>query len=194
MANDAPQDGDERVPVVVLGMGNLLRRDEGVGIRALRRLEERYILPPTVRLVDGGTLGLELLSYLEGADRALVLDAVLSDDGPGAVVQITGDDVPAYFGMRVSPHEIALPDLLAVARLRGLTPPEVVVVGIHPASIELGWELSDIVASRLDEMVASAVAMLHEWGIEVEPRSKAIAVAGHTDSDGCSLEWEARDA
>jgi hydrogenase maturation protease len=192
MTHDVLDDARDRVPVVVLGMGNLLRRDEGVGIRALQRLEELYMLPPTVRLVDGGTLGLELLSYLEDADRALVLDATLSDDGPGTLVQISGDDVPAYFGMRTSPHEIALPDLLAVARLRGATPPELVLVGIHPASIELGWELSDIVAGRLDDMVASAVDVLHHWGIAVERRDNAVAVGGHPGWN--APEREARDA
>ncbi len=65
-------------------------------------------------------------------------DAALSDGGPGTVAQIRGDDVPAYFGMRISPHEIALRDLLAMARPRGFTPLELVVVGMHPASIELG--------------------------------------------------------
>lgn len=179
MANDVIRDGEERVPVVVLGMGNLLRRDEGLGIRALRRLEDLYVIPPAVRLVDGGTLGLELLSYLEDADRTLVLDAALSDEGPGTLIQISGEDVPAYFGMCISPHEISLPDLLATARLRGVTPPELVVVGIHPASIELGWELSEIVASRLDDMVASAAAVLYQWGIAIEPRGEGVEVAGH---------------
>jgi hydrogenase maturation protease len=192
MARDVLDDAGERVPVVVLGMGNLLRRDEGVGIRALQRLEELYVLPPTVRLVDGGTLGLELLSYLEDTERALVLDATLSDEGPGTLVQISGDDVPAYFGMRTSPHEIALPDLLAVARLRGVASPELVLVGIHPASIELGWELSDTVAGRLDDMVASAVAVLHQWDIAVEPRGNAVAAAGAPGRNAPT--WEAPDA
>lgn len=185
MANDAMRgtgDVGERIPVVVLGMGNLLRRDEGLGIRALRRLEELYIIPQTVRLVDGGTLGLELLSCLEDADRTLVLDAALSEEGPGTLVQISGDDVPAYFGMCISPHEISLPDLLATARLRGIRPPEVVVVGMHPASIELGWELSEIVASRLDDVVASAAAVLNQWGLVLELRGEQVEVAGHPDA------------
>jgi hydrogenase maturation protease len=192
MAHDVISDGGERIPVVVLGMGNLLRRDEGIGVRALQRLQELYMLPSTVRLVDGGTLGLELLSYLEDADRALVLDATLSDEGPGTLVHISGDDVPAYFGMRTSPHEIALPDLLAVARLRGVSPPELVLVGLHPASIELGWELSDIVASRLDDMVALAVEVLQQWGVAVEPRRNALSMAGHPG--GNAPEREACDA
>ena len=195
MANDMTLSGaGERTPVVVLGMGNLLRRDEGLGIRALQRLDALYALPPTVQLVDGGTLGLELLSYLEDAERALVLDAALSDANPGTLVQISGDDVPAYFSMRTSPHEIALPDLLAIAKLRGTTPPELVLVGMHPASIELGWDLSEIVASRLDDMVASAAAVLYQWGITLEPRNRTDEEAGHPGIGSGLPEMEARNA
>lgn len=195
MANDMTLSGaGERTPVVVLGMGNLLRRDEGLGIRALQRLDALYALPPTVQLVDGGTLGLELLSYLEDAERALVLDAALSDASPGTLVQISGDDVPAYFSMRTSPHEIALPDLLAIAKLRGTTPPELVLVGMHPASIELGWDLSEIVASRLDDMVASAAAVLYQWGITLEPRNRTDEEAGHPGIGSGLPEMEARNA
>ncbi|HEX5159924.1 MAG TPA: HyaD/HybD family hydrogenase maturation endopeptidase [Ktedonobacterales bacterium] len=195
MANDMTLSGaGERTPVVVLGMGNLLRRDEGLGIRALQRLDALYALPPTVQLVDGGTLGLELLSYLEDAERALVLDAALSDASPGTLVQISGDDVPAYFSMRTSPHEIALPDLLAIAKLRGTTPLELVLVGMHPASIELGWDLSEIVASRLDDMVASAAAVLCQWGITLEPRNRTDEEAGHPGIGSGLPEMEARNA
>src|SRR5262245_28140847 len=95
-----------RVPVVVLGMGNLLRRDEGLGIHALRGLQERYALPASVRAVDGGTLGLDLLCYLEEADRVLVLDAALTGGPAGTLMRVVGDAIPAYFGMRTSPHEI----------------------------------------------------------------------------------------
>lgn len=164
-----------RAPVVVLGMGNVLRRDEGLGIRALERLQEQYALPAGVRLVDGGTLGLDLLSYLEDADRVLVLDAALTDGPPGTLIRVAGDDAPAYFGIRTSPHEIALPDLLAVAKLRGTTPPELVVLGMHPESIELGWELSDAVTAALGDLVKAAVAELRAWGFDVTPRAMPIA-------------------
>ncbi len=107
--------------VVVLGLGNLLRRDEGLGIRALERLQARYALPDSVQLVDGGTLGLDLLSYLEEAERVLILDAVLTDGPPGTLLRAAGDEVPAFFGMRTSPHEIALADLLAVTKLLDVT-------------------------------------------------------------------------
>jgi hydrogenase maturation protease len=149
---------------VVLGLGNLLRRDEGLGIRALWRLRDGYPLAPEVQLVDGGTLGLELLSYLEGAERVLVLDAALADGPPGTLLRLRGDEVPAFFGMRSSPHEVGLPDLLAVTRLRGTAPAEIVLLGMQPETVELGWELSETVEAGLDTLVTAAVTELREWG------------------------------
>jgi hydrogenase maturation protease len=154
----------------VLGLGNLLRRDEGLGIRALERLQARYILPDTVQVVDGGTLGLELLCYLEGAARVLILDAALTDGSPGTLLRAAGDEVPSFFGMRTSPHEIALADLLAVTKLRGTEPDEVVVWGMQPAALELGWELSEAVAAHLDALVDAAATELQYWGLDVKRR------------------------
>jgi hydrogenase maturation protease len=156
--------------IIVLGLGNLLRRDEGLGIRALERLQARYILPDTVQVVDGGTLGLELLCYLEGAARVLILDAALIDGLPGTLLRTAGDEVPTFFGMRTSPHEIALADLLAVTKLRGTEPGEVVVWGMQPAALELGWELSEAIASHLDALVDAAATELQCWGLDVKRR------------------------
>jgi hydrogenase maturation protease len=161
--------------VVVLGLGNLLRRDEGLGIRALERLRERYILPETVQLVDGGTLGLDLLCYLEDADHLLVLDAALTEGPPGTLLRVADGAVPAFFGIRTSPHEVALADLLAVARLRGTEPGEVVVLGMQPLALELGWDLSEPVALHLDALVRAAVSELQRWGIPVVEREPARA-------------------
>ena len=159
-----------RVESVVLGLGNLLRRDEGLGIRAMERLRACSTLPDAVQLVDGGTLGLELLSYLEGAERVLILDAALTDGLPGTLLRVAGEQVPAFFGMRTSPHEIAVADLLAVTKLRGTQPHELVVWGMQPAALELGWELSEPVAARLDALVDAAAAELERWGLDVQRR------------------------
>ncbi len=158
--------------ITVLALGNLLRRDEGLGIRALQRLEAGYLVPDTVQAIDGGTLGLELLSLVEDTTHLLVLDALLVEGLPGTLGRLANDEVPRYFGMRTSPHEIALPDLLAVAELRGLAPPELVVLGLRPDSIELGWELSEPIAAQLDTLVEAAVLELHRWGMTLEPRKE----------------------
>jgi hydrogenase maturation protease len=106
-----------------------------------------------------------LLAYLEDARRLLVLDAALTEGSPGTLIRLAGADVPAFLGMRSSPHEIGLADLLAVLRLRGLEPEEVVVLGMQPEAIELGWELSPVVSARLDLLVDMAVSELERWGV-----------------------------
>ena len=176
--------------VVVIGLGNLLRRDEGLGIRAVARLQTRYLLPPTVQLVDGGTLGLELLSYLEAAPRVLVLDAVLTEGPPGTLMRAVDGEVPAYFGMCTSPHEIALTDLLAVMKLRGTEPDELVLLGLQPDTIELGWELSEPLNASLDKLVDAAAQELRRWGVTPVPRhldstseKEGIYVSGHPRPD-----------
>jgi hydrogenase maturation protease len=158
--------------VMVLALGNVLRRDEGLGIRAMQRLEAEYLVPASVRVIDGGTLGLELLSLVEDATHLLVLDALLVDGPPGTLGRLANDDVPRYFGIRTSPHEIGLPDLLAVAELRGLAPPELVVLGLRPDTIELGWELSEAIAARLDTLVEAAATQLRRWGVMMVERSE----------------------
>jgi hydrogenase maturation protease len=152
---------------VVLGLGNLLRRDEGLGVRALHQLAVRYALPEVVMPVDGGTLGLDLISYIENAERLLVLDAALSEGPPGTLLRLEGADVPSYLGIKTSPHEIGLPDLMALTRLRGTEPGEVVVLGMQPDTIELGWELSPTIAAHLDHLVEAAADQLRAWGLEL---------------------------
>lgn len=163
--------------IVVLGLGNRLRRDEGLGVCALERLYARYILPPGVQIVDGGVLGLELLAYVESARRLLVLDAALTDGEPGSLLRLEGDEAPAYLGMRASPHEIGLPDLLAVAQLQGRRPESVVILGMQPETIELGWGLTPAVASRLDRLVDAAAAQLAAWGATLHERPRPTGAA-----------------
>ena len=158
---------------LVLGLGNLLRRDEGLGIRALWLLQKHYRLPESVETVGGGTLGLELLSYIEGAECVIVLDAAVTDGPPGTVICLRGDEVPAFLGIRPSPHEIGLPDLLAVARLRGSAPAEIVLFGMQPEVIELGWDLSPTIAGELEKLVEAVAAELVSCGIPVTPIQQA---------------------
>ncbi len=160
-------DGPPTPEVIALGLGNRLRRDEGLGICALERLLTRYDISSGVRLVDGGTLGLDLLAYVEGARKLLVLDATLTGGAPGTLIRLAGEEVPAYFGIGGSSHDIGLPDLLAVTRLRGTAPDEVVVLGLQPHTIELGWELSPEVALRIDDLADAAAAQLNDWGCPV---------------------------
>jgi hydrogenase maturation protease len=168
---DSSTSEETRERIVVLGLGNLLRSDEGLGVRAAERMQERYMLPAHVQIIDGGTLGLDLLCFLEEAACVLILDAALTDGPPGTLLRAEGDEVPSFLGMHTSPHEIALPDLLAITQLRGTTPRELVVLGMQPETIELGWGLSQAVDAHMDALIEAAVRVLEGWSIVVESRT-----------------------
>lgn len=153
---------------VILGIGNIILSDEGVGVRALELLAERYRLPAGVEVIDGGTAGMELFQPLSGADLLLVLDAVKSGKPPGTVVTLKDAQVPAFFRSRLSPHEVSLSDVLASLELSGLAPGALVLIGVEPASLEIGLELTPQVAARLPDVVARAVAELAARGIALE--------------------------
>ncbi len=112
---------------LILGVGNLILSDDGVGIHAVRLLQEKVKFDESVQVIDGGTCGLDLLQYLEGIDRLIVLDAAKPDHSPGKITRITGEKVPAYLSIKTSPHEIGLPELLFAAKLSDIYPKEVVI-------------------------------------------------------------------
>jgi hydrogenase maturation protease len=150
---------------LVLGIGNLVMSDDGVGVRAVQHLASTYRFPPGVTLLDGGTLGLDLLPRLEGVERLLVVDAIESGNVPGTVIRLAGDEVPIALATKVSPHQMGLKDLLAVADLQGHLPEHVVLVGIQPASIEMATELSHAVEGSFTELTDQVLVELGEWGI-----------------------------
>lgn len=158
------------VTTLVLGVGNLLLTDEGAGIHVIRRLVKTYRLPAAVQVLDGGTLGMDLLYYLEGIRDLIIVDAVQSNKPPGTIVWLAGEDVPAFLSIKMSPHQIGVPDMLYAARLQGLTPQNLILWGIEPASLDLGLDLSDTIAARVPDLVELIVEQLRRWGHEVIAR------------------------
>lgn len=156
---------------LVLGLGNILLGDEGVGIRVVERLQQLYDLPDELQVLDGGTLGLDLLPYVEDADQLLVVDALELGAEPGTVARLEGHQVPAFLGVKVSPHQVGLADLMAVTRLRGKFPRELVLWGVQPEVIAVGIELSSTVAAQVDNLAEKAAAELGKWGVELNRKS-----------------------
>ncbi len=143
---------------LILGVGNLILSDDGVGIHAVRLLQEKVKLSDTIMVVDGGTCGLDLLQYLEGIDRLIVVDAAKPDHSPGKLTRITGEKVPAYLSIKTSPHEIGLPELLFAAKLSDIYPEEVVIYCVEAFSLDTGVELSPIVEKQLDNLIQQVLA------------------------------------
>ena len=156
--------------ILVLGIGNLLLQDEGAGVRAVEEFERRYAIPVGVELLDGGTSGIELLQYIQGKDCLILIDVVKSGNPPGTLIRLEGQNVPALFQKKISPHQLGLSDLLATAQLIDRMPKRVVLFGIEPKSIETGLEMSEEVGGtigRLADMVALELASL---GLNVTPK------------------------
>lgn len=156
---------------LILGAGNLILSDEGVGLRALERLVQTYELPEEVHILDGGTLGMGLLYHLEGVENLLILDAVEMGEEPGTLLRLEGDEVPSFLSIKISPHQIGIPDMLAAARLRDLYPRNVVLWGVQPGVLEMGLSLSPPVAAQVDVLVEKAVEELARWGFKMTTRS-----------------------
>jgi hydrogenase maturation protease len=157
--------------IVVLGIGNILLTDEGVGVRVIEALEQRYQLPPEVEVIDGGTCGMEMLEQLEDLDGLIVVDCVRCGQPPATPVLLKGDDVPIFFKTKLSPHQISLSDVLASLEFTEKAPKSIAIVGMQPVSMALGMELSPAVAAKLPELLAMTLTELRLLGIEAKGRA-----------------------
>jgi hydrogenase maturation protease len=151
---------------LVLGLGNILLGDEGVGVRVVERLDALYRFPEGTQVMDGGTLALDLLPYVEDTDRLVVIDAVDMGAEPGSVVRIVDEQVPSFLSIKVSPHQMGLADILSATRLRDLYPEELVLWGVQPGAIEATLELSPPVIAQMETLVEGVLADLSRWGVE----------------------------
>jgi hydrogenase maturation protease len=158
---------------VVLGIGNTILSDEAAGVRAAEALQESYLLPDDVLVIDGGTSGMEMIEDLAGVDLLIVLDVVKSGQAPGTLVRIEGDAIPKFFRRKLSPHQIGLPDVLASLELLGTMPANIIVHGVEPVSLELGMDMTETVARAVPQLAERAAADLAARGYAVQHASPA---------------------
>lgn len=154
--------------VTIVGVGNILLQDEGVGVHAIKKLSERYEFPEDVEIIDGGTMGLDLLPFVENTDRLLLVDAIDLKEKPGTIGIIEDKDLPAVIKTKISPHQIGLNDLLSVMRLLEKEPENITVIGIQPGSMQIGTELSAQVRQNLDDLINAIIDKLRRWGVRVK--------------------------
>jgi hydrogenase maturation protease len=155
--------------VLILGLGNLLLSDEGVGVHAVNALARRYRLPEGVEVLDGGTSGMDLLDTIAGRDHLIVCDAIRSDARPGSVERIDGDAIAAFFATRISPHQLGLSEVLANLELLGERPGRVTIIGAVPADLGLGTELSAAGREGMEKSIDCMLAELAGLGVTLPP-------------------------
>ena len=158
---------------VVLGIGNTLLSDEALGPKALEQFAARYRTTEQVRLVDGGTSGMDLLDQVAGCELLVVVDALLTGRAPGTTVRLAGRQVPVFFRSKLSPHQVGLSDLLASLEFLGQMPQRTVVLGIEPHSMSLGLELTPPVRAQMPLLLDLIAAELRAAGIAVVYRDAA---------------------
>ena len=156
--------------IAVLGIGNLIMQDEGVGIHVIRKLENEYTFQPEIELIDGGTSGSELYGFFEDNDKMIIVDAVNFDEEPGFIGSIEKDDILKRLNTKMSMHNLGLTDVLSHVKLLDIEPSEIFLVGIQPAVIELHDELSEIVSERVDRILEVIFMKLAEWNVNCEVR------------------------
>jgi len=149
---------------VVIGLGSPLMGDDGLGLLALEALSRGCTFDPEPLFVDGGTWGMNLLPIIESAERLLLVDAIRAGGTPGELVVIERDGLPRGLGIKLSPHQIDLQEVLALAELRGRLPGEAVAIGLEPERVELGCGLSPAVARGLDALLEGIGERLASWG------------------------------
>ena len=153
---------DVNPKIAVLGLGNLMRTDDGVGVHTIRRLAESGRVSPGIEVIEGGTLGLDLLPRIEGMTHVLAIDAVEFGAPPGTLCRFANRELSALPTGK-SVHLLGFSDLVSALRLLGEAPSEVVLLGVQPESTDWGVTLSPAVAAALNDLVEAALFEIGEW-------------------------------
>ena len=153
--------------IVVIGVGNLLLKDEGIGIHTVQALQE-LDLPPDVKLIDGGTSP-DIIAYTRAGDKLIIVDAAKAGGEPGTIYRFKPEDLAEEKASLASAHELGVVHNLKLISLSGNEPGEIVIIGIEPKEIEWGTELSPELRQKVPQIVK---VVLKEMGLPEHPIDK----------------------
>ncbi len=148
--------GKTQHKILILGIGNILMSDEGVGIRVIEKLERDYTLPPNVTLLDGGTAGYALLDIIQEYEKVIIIDAVLGGREPGTIYRLTADDILTKPDLKLSGHQIDLSEVIALAKKLGELP-ELLLLGVEPGNMDYSTELGSDVSGAMDRLIETVL-------------------------------------
>ena len=154
---------NNRNQITILGIGNTLYSDEGLGVHALAALEEKFGMDAQVELFDGSTDGMSLLGPVEDTDYLIVIDAINAGKEGGTIIELHGNDIPAYYGIKMSIHQLGFQEVLLASKLREKYPKNIVVIGMQPTSLELAIGLSETNEGQLPELIKRVEQQVNTW-------------------------------
>jgi hydrogenase maturation protease len=149
--------------ITILGIGNTLFSDEGVGIHLLPLLEDALKDYDDIEIIEGLTDGMKLLGPVEDAENLIIIDAINAGKEPGTIISLVGDEIPAYFGIKMSIHQLGFQEVLLAAKLRKRYPKQIVMFGMQPTSLQMGIELTATNQSKLEELLMTVIDQVKRW-------------------------------
>lgn len=155
----------ENPEITLLGVGNILLTDEGLGVHVVNELRDAYTFTPEINIIDGGTMGMELLTYMRGMKKLLLVDAVNGGEKPGTVYEFPHKELEKYFTDHISVHEVGMQDILRIRHIQEEPLEDAVVIGVEPASLDVGFEPSEPVAAVLPDVKERVLMVLASWGV-----------------------------
>lgn len=156
--------------IAILGVGNLLMKDEGIGVHIVQLLEKNYTFDPEVEIIDGGTSGSELYGFFDKHDKMIIVDAVNFGKEAGFIGTIENDDILSQLNTKLSMHNLGLTDVLSHVKLLDIEPSEICLVGIQPELIEYGMELSKTISDKMNRILEVIFSKLAEWKVTYQLR------------------------
>ncbi len=157
----------------LMGVGNVLLKDEGFGVKLLYILKAKYEFPENVILIDGGTAGIFLSPEIDYLDKLLIIDVVKAEGKPGEIKVYNKED---FFidrlPLKLSPHQLGLQEVLLLNEIKGTCPKEIKLIGIIPKSVETGTELTPELEKKLAEVEKMVINVLSDWGVRPKLKEK----------------------
>lgn len=148
---------------VILGIGNTLNHDEGLGVHALERIKLQLVERSEVEVIDGGTLGLNLLQLVEECSHLLILDTIDARKEPGTLIELKNEEIPLFRDVKMSEHQITFQEVLGLAKIRERLPDNLFLLGIQPAYTKVGVGLSEIIENKMPALVDRAKEIIGNW-------------------------------
>ncbi|MEH7464144.1 HyaD/HybD family hydrogenase maturation endopeptidase [Bacillus thuringiensis] len=154
---------NKEAKITILGIGNTLFTDEGVGIHLLPLLAEAYKNDKKIEIIEGLTDGMKLLGPVEEAENLIIIDAINAGVEGGTILSLEGDEIPAYFGIKMSVHQMGFQEVLFAAKFRDRYPKKIIMFGMQPTSLELGVELTETNQAKLGDLAEAVMNQVNRW-------------------------------
>lgn len=151
--------------ITVLGIGNTILSDEGFGVRVVEFLKDNYAFPDNVQLLDGGTLGVELMHFVVGTSKLLIIDSIDGGAEAGKIFHLRGDEILNHFTQKISVHEVGIQDILTMLEVTGKKIPCVELLGAQPYSLELGLNLTSPMQKLIPIFAEKSLEILTAWNV-----------------------------